>query len=65
MKKRDNGGGFGRSGRRGLGGGYVLGPGGECICTNCNYRENHQKGDPCHKKECPQCETPLTRQSIL
>lgn len=61
MKKlpRRSGGGFGRSGQRGLGGG--LGPGGNCICPNCGHREPHQRGAPCYTKKCPKCETPMIR----
>ena len=49
------GGGFGRGGRRGLGGGFGVGPAGECICYNCGYREPHQRGIPCQSKKCPKC----------
>jgi len=55
------GGGFGRGGYRGLGGGFARGPGGECICPNCGYRENHQLGVPCHTKKCPKCNGSMTR----
>jgi len=55
------GGGFGRGGRRGLGGGFARGPGGDCICPNCNYREPHQRGIPCFNKKCPRCGAPMTR----
>lgn len=55
------GGGFGRSGRRGLGGGYGFGPGGRCICPNCNYREDHKLGKPCNTMICPKCGTHLVR----
>ena len=55
------GGGFGRGGRRGLGGGFAHGPGGDCICPNCNYREPHHRGIPCFNKKCPRCGAPMTR----
>ena len=55
------GGGFGRGGRRGLGGGFARGPGGECICLNCSYHEQHQLGVPCFNKNCPKCGAPMTR----
>jgi len=58
---RRGGGGFGRGGRRGLGGGFGYGPGGECICPNCGYREPHQLGMPCYTRKCPKCEAPMTR----
>ena len=55
------GGGFGRGGRRGLGGGFARGPGGECVCPICGYRELHQFGVPCNSRVCPKCGTPMTR----
>ena len=55
------GGGFGRGGRRGLGGGFGRGPGGECICSNCGYREPHLLAVPCYSKKCPKCNAPMTR----
>jgi hypothetical protein len=55
------GGGFGRGGRRGLGGGFRLGPGGYCICPNCDYKAPHQLSEPCLTKKCPKCGTPMTR----
>ena len=54
------GGGFGRGGRRGLGGGF-RGPGGDCVCPSCGYREPHQFGVPCNSRVCPKCGTPMTR----
>ena len=55
------GGGFGRGGRRGLGGGFARGPGGECICPNCGYREPHQLAVPCLTIKCKKCGAPMTR----
>jgi len=55
------GGGFGRGGRRGLGGGYAAGPGGECYCPNCGERIPHQRGVPCNAKKCPKCGQLMTR----
>ena len=46
---------------RGRGGGFARGPGGECYCPNCEYRETHQLGVPCYSKKCPKCGTPMTR----
>ena len=56
-----HGGGFGRGGRRGLGGGFAKGPGGDCLCHNCGYQESHQLGAPCYTKNCPKCGTLMTR----
>ena len=58
---RRSGGGFGRGGGRGLGGGFARGPGGECICSNCGFRELHQLAVPCLTKKCQKCEAPMTR----
>jgi len=55
------GGGFGRGGRRGLGGGLGYGPGGECACPNCNYRVTHEVGVPCYSMKCPKCGTIMRR----
>ena len=48
-------------GGRGQGGGFAQGPGGECRCPNCGYREQHQLGVPCYNKKCPKCGSPMTR----
>ncbi|MEF8847909.1 MAG: hypothetical protein V5A68_02105 [Candidatus Thermoplasmatota archaeon] len=45
---------------RGQGAGFA-GPGGECRCPNCGYKERHQRGVPCNTKRCPKCETPMAR----
>jgi len=51
----------GGRGRQGQGGGFAQGPGGECRCPNCNYKESHQLGVPCYNKKCPKCGAPMTR----
>lgn len=61
MPRHRGGGGFGRGGRRGLGGGFGWGPGGECVCPNCGYRVTHQLGVPCYQMKCPKCGSPMTR----
>ena len=61
MPRGRGGGGFGRWGGRGLGGGYRLGPDGECICPNCGYREPHKRGIPCYTIKCPRCGALMTR----
>lgn len=35
---------------------------GNCVCQQCGYTENHQRGMPCVQKKCPQCGAFLTRQ---
>ena len=59
MQSGRSGGGFGRGGRRGLGGGF--GPSGECVCSSCGYSEAHQRGIPCQSKKCPKCGANLIR----
>jgi len=55
------GGGFGRGGRRGIGGGFGFGPGGDCVCPSCGYREPHTLGVPCTSKVCPKCGASMSR----
>ena len=50
------GGGFGRGGRRGLGGGVGIGPGGECLCPNCGHRVPHQEASHALQKNAPNVE---------
>jgi len=35
-----------------------------CVCTNCDYKEPHERGVPCFTKTCPDCKIPLTRQDF-
>ena len=55
--------GRGRGRRQGVGfgGGFSQGPGGECRCPNCGYKEPHQLGLPCYNMKCPKCGSPMTR----
>ena len=46
---------------RGRMGGFGLGPGGECVCTNCGHTVPHQRGVPCYQMKCPKCGSPMTR----
>jgi len=43
-------------------GGPRLGAGGTdvCVCPECSYEEEHERGAPCNQKECPECGKPLT-----
>ncbi len=57
------GGGAGRGRGQGPGrmGGTGAGPGGECVCPACGHREPHVVGQPCYRKRCPKCGTPMVR----
>jgi len=46
---------------RGRQGGFGLGPGGECVCPDCGYKESHARGQPCYQKTCPKCGAKMTR----
>jgi len=35
-----------------------------CVCTNCNYKEPHERGIPCFTKTCPDCNIPLVRKDF-
>jgi len=64
MVRPGRGGGRGRAparGGRGMGGGFAMGPEGECICPKCETRVSHQTGQPCYERKCPKCGTPMTR----
>jgi len=57
--------GFGRragGGRRGRGP-FTAGPGGICICTNpeCKNEVSHKAGVPCYQMKCPKCGSPMIR----
>ena len=51
-----------RGGRGRMGGPYAGGPGGNCVCPNCNYREPHTAGVPCSNKQCPKCGGRMARE---
>ncbi len=53
--------GLGAGGRGRMGGSFAAGPGGECVCPNCGYREPQIKGSPCMNKKCPKCGTKMIR----
>ncbi len=46
---------------RGRMGGYGLGPGGDCVCPNCGYKQTHARGQPCYEMTCPKCGAKMTR----
>jgi len=56
--------GLGRGGGRGRQGGpYAAGPGGVCVCTNpdCKNEVSHLVGQPCYQRKCPKCGSPMVR----
>jgi predicted DNA-binding protein (UPF0251 family) len=68
MSPRGFGQGFGRGAGRGLGRGrmggpFAAGPGGTCVCTNpeCKNEITHQVGVPCYQVKCPKCGSPMVR----
>jgi len=50
-------------GRGRMGGQFSAGPGGVCLCTNqdCKNEIPHQTGVPCYKTKCPKCGSPMIR----
>ena len=50
-------------GRGRMGGGFAAGPGGICVCTNpdCRNEAGHQAGVPCYQVKCPKCGSPMVR----
>ena len=60
---RGDGTGPGAGGGRGqMGGPFAAGPGGNCVCSKCGYKEPHVTGQPCNQKTCPKCGTQMTRE---
>lgn len=51
------------AGRGRMGGPYAAGPGGICVCTNpeCKNEVPHQVGVPCYQAKCPKCDSPMVR----
>ena len=46
----------------GRGGGYALGPGGNCVCPACGNIVVHEQGVPCYETMCPNCGAAMIRQ---
>jgi len=38
------------------------GPGGNCVCKKCGYKQKHERGTPCSTIKCPKCKGNLTRE---
>ena len=70
FKGRGTGRGMGQGAGQGMGqgqgmgreGGFRAGPGGYCICPNCEERVPHELGCPCFENTCPNCGTTMTRE---
>lgn len=45
-----------------MGGALSAGPGGNCICSSCSYKEEHIAGQPCSDRKCPRCGSVMTRE---
>lgn len=41
--------------------GNKAGPGGVCVCPECNKEVPHKRGVPCYKRECPECGANMRR----
>jgi len=54
--------GMGQGQGMGRDGGFRAGPGGYCICPNCEERVPHELGCPCFENTCPKCGTVMTRE---
>jgi len=66
MPRFGRGTGLGRGRGRGrgqMGGRFAAGPGGNCICTNpeCKNEVTHQTGLACYQIKCPKCGSPMVR----
>lgn len=55
--------GRGGGGRGRMGGPFAAGPGGNCVCTNpdCKNEVSHAVGKPCYQTKCPKCGSPMVR----
>jgi len=53
----------GRGGRGRQPGGLGAGPGGFCVCPQCQTKVAHPRGVPCYNLKCPKCGAPMTRAS--
>lgn len=46
---------------RGRGAGRDAGPGGYCVCPECQTKTIHTVAEPCNKTKCPKCNAKMTR----
>ena len=63
-KRQGRGRAAGGRGRGRMGGPFAAGPGGKCVCTNpdCKNEIEHLVGQPCYQKKCPKCGSPMVRE---
>jgi uncharacterized protein len=62
MPGGDGTGPIGRGRGRGFGRGFQnAGPSGICVCPSCGHEEPHIRGQPCNQKNCPKCNSLMTR----
>ncbi|MCF7668658.1 MAG: hypothetical protein K9N48_02660 [Verrucomicrobia bacterium] len=56
--RRGGGRGMGQAGAQGGGAGLSD----FCVCPQCGHQEQHERGLPCVRKQCPDCGIPMVRQ---
>jgi len=39
------------------------GPDGKCVCPECGYEADHETGQACNERECPECGAKMTRKA--
>jgi len=49
-------------GRGRMGGQYLAGPGGNCVCTKCGHKMPKVRGVPCTSQNCPKCNSQMKRE---
>ena len=50
-----------RGGRGRMGGNMAAGPGGYCVCPQCQEKAPHRQGVPCSSIVCPKCGAKMVR----
>lgn len=53
---------FAKQGGRNQGDKPGAGPGGFCICPECDHQMEHEADVPCNEIECPECGHLMTRE---
>jgi len=39
------------------------GPVGFCLCPKCGAKKKHERGTPCQREKCPECEAKMIREN--